>query len=82
MPVVCALWVNNSAWLCKPRSYLKEKEYHMAVSLQKGGSVSLSKEAPGLSDIVVGLGWDPRATDGTEFDLDAPYSCWARTKKS
>ena len=43
----------------------------MAVSLQKGGSVSLSKEAPGLSDIVVGLGWDPRATDGTEFDLDA-----------
>ncbi|MAQ49839.1 MAG: chemical-damaging agent resistance protein C [Pseudomonas sp.] len=43
----------------------------MAVSLQKGGSVSLSKEAPGLSDILVGLGWDPRVTDGTEFDLDA-----------
>ncbi|MFT4714505.1 MAG: tellurium resistance protein TerD [Porticoccaceae bacterium] len=43
----------------------------MAVSLQKGGNVSLTKEAPGLSKITVGLGWDPRATDGTEFDLDA-----------
>jgi tellurium resistance protein TerD len=43
----------------------------MAVSLSKGGNVSLSKEAPGLSEIIVGLGWDARATDGSEFDLDA-----------
>ncbi|QEW06413.1 TerD family protein [Nitrincola iocasae] len=43
----------------------------MAVSLSKGGNVSLSKEAPGLSNVIVGLGWDPRATDGKEFDLDA-----------
>ncbi|MBN3771543.1 TerD family protein [Burkholderia sp. Se-20378] len=43
----------------------------MAVSLSKGGNVSLSKEAPGLSEVVIGLGWDPRVTDGTEFDLDA-----------
>src|SRR4051812_45758541 len=43
---------------------------NMAVSLSKGGNVSLSKEAPGLTDIVVGLGWDVRATDGTDFDLD------------
>lgn len=43
----------------------------MAVSLSKGGNVSLSKEAPGLSEVVVGLGWDPRVTDGSEFDLDA-----------
>lgn len=43
----------------------------MAVSLSKGGNVSLSKEAPGLSEVTVGLGWDPRVTDGTEFDLDA-----------
>ncbi|MFD2608089.1 TerD family protein [Deinococcus taklimakanensis] len=42
----------------------------MAVSLSKGGNVSLSKEAPGLTSIVVGLGWDPRATDGQAFDLD------------
>ena len=43
----------------------------MAVSLSKGGNVSLSKEAPGLKTITVGLGWDPRVTDGAAFDLDA-----------
>lgn len=43
----------------------------MAVSLSKGGNVSLSKEAPGLTAIVAGLGWDARATDGVDFDLDA-----------
>ncbi len=43
----------------------------MAVSLQKGGNVSLSKEAPGLTDVSVGLGWDVRTTDGKDFDLDA-----------
>ena len=43
----------------------------MAVSLSKGGNVSLSKEAPGLKAIFVGLGWDTRTTDGAEFDLDA-----------
>lgn len=43
----------------------------MAVSLSKGGNVSLSKEAPGLTAIVAGLGWDARATDGADFDLDA-----------
>ena len=46
----------------------------MSVSLVKGGNVSLSKEAPGLESVVVGLGWDVRATDGTDFDLDA--SCF------
>ena len=43
----------------------------MAVSLVKGGNVSLSKEAPGLSSVTVGLGWDVRKTDGANFDLDA-----------
>jgi tellurium resistance protein TerD len=43
----------------------------MGVSLQKGGNVNLSKEAPGLSAVHVGLGWDVRATDGSDFDLDA-----------
>ena len=42
----------------------------MAISLQKGGNVNLSKEAPGLAKIVVGLGWDVRSTDGSAFDLD------------
>lgn len=43
----------------------------MAVSLVKGGNVSLSKEAPGLTSVTVGLGWDVRRTDGQAFDLDA-----------
>ncbi len=43
----------------------------MAVSLSKGGNVSLSKEAPGLKDILIGLGWDVRSTSGSDFDLDA-----------
>jgi tellurium resistance protein TerD len=43
----------------------------MAVSLAKGGNLSLSKEAPGLKAVFVGLGWDARATDGADFDLDA-----------
>jgi tellurium resistance protein TerD len=42
----------------------------MAISLQKGGNVNLSKEAPGLKRVVIGLGWDPRVTDGAAFDLD------------
>lgn len=42
----------------------------MSVSLSKGGNVSLSKSAPGLTKLVIGLGWDTRSTDGFEFDLD------------
>ena len=42
----------------------------MAISLQKGGNVSLSKEAPGMQKMLIGLGWDVRATDGADFDLD------------
>lgn len=43
----------------------------MAISLQKGGNVNLSKEAPHMTKMLVGLGWDARATDGAPFDLDA-----------
>ncbi|MFS0701938.1 TerD family protein [Cellulomonas sp. 179-A 4D5 NHS] len=43
----------------------------MGVSLSKGGNVSLTKAAPGLTAVVVGLGWDVRTTTGTDFDLDA-----------
>jgi len=43
----------------------------MGVSLTKGGNVSLTKSAPGLTAVTVGLGWDARSTDGTDFDLDA-----------
>jgi len=43
----------------------------MAVNLSKGGNISLTKEAPGLTAVTVGLGWDARTTDGTSFDLDS-----------
>ncbi|MCW2656685.1 MAG: stress protein [Jatrophihabitans sp.] len=43
----------------------------MSVNLTKGGNVSLTKQAPGLNAVVVGLGWDARTTDGKSFDLDA-----------
>ncbi|CAL9411036.1 MULTISPECIES: TerD family protein [Streptomyces] len=43
----------------------------MGVSLSKGGNVSLTKEAPNLTAVIVGLGWDARTTTGTDFDLDA-----------
>ncbi|MCJ0872675.1 TerD family protein [Streptomyces sp. AP-93] len=43
----------------------------MGVSLSKGGNVSLSKEAPGLTAVLVGLGWDVRTTTGVDYDLDA-----------
>lgn len=43
----------------------------MGVSLSKGGNVSLSKEAPGLTAIDIGLGWDVNTFSGGDFDLDA-----------
>jgi len=43
----------------------------MAVELTRGGNLSLEKASPGLTNIVVGLGWDERSTDGANFDLDA-----------
>ena len=43
----------------------------MGISLSKGGNISLSKEAPGIKTIRIGLGWDERATTGQDFDLDA-----------
>ncbi|MFD3484441.1 MULTISPECIES: TerD family protein [Streptomyces] len=43
----------------------------MGVSLSKGGNVSLTKAAPNLTAVTVGLGWDVRTTTGNDFDLDA-----------
>jgi len=42
----------------------------MAVSLSKGGNVSLSRAAPTLKKILVGLGWEARVTTGDDYDLD------------
>jgi len=44
----------------------------MGIDLKKGGKIDLSKEAPGLEDVIIGLGWDGNSSDtGAEFDLDA-----------
>jgi tellurium resistance protein TerD len=43
----------------------------MGVTLAKGGNVSLSKAAPNLTKVQIGLGWRARSTTGADFDLDA-----------
>ncbi|WP_328913359.1 MULTISPECIES: TerD family protein [unclassified Streptomyces] len=43
----------------------------MGVTLAKGGNVSLSKAAPNLTKVQIGLGWSARSTTGADFDLDA-----------
>jgi len=44
----------------------------MSINLEKGGRINLSKEAPGLKNAGIGLGWDTNASDtGGAFDLDA-----------
>ncbi len=60
----------------------------MAVSLSKGGKVSLAKVAAdagisgGLTKIMVGLGWDVNRYDGgADFDLDAAAFMLAGTGK-
>ena len=53
----------------------------MGVSLTKGGNVSLTKEAPNLTAVAVGLGWDIRTTTGTDFDLDASAIATGEDKK-
>ena len=44
----------------------------MAVNLEKGQRIELTKNNPKLSKIFVGLGWDTKKYDGGhDFDLDA-----------
>jgi len=57
----------------------------MAINLQKGQRISLSKEAPGLTKLMCGLGWDVAERSGGgffsmfggghEYDLDASVIC-------
>lgn len=55
----------------------------MAISLQKGGNLSLTKEAGGtLNAVTVGLGWDARSTTGDAFDLDASAIICAESGKA
>ncbi|MDR2519338.1 MAG: TerD family protein [Spirochaetaceae bacterium] len=44
----------------------------MAISLQKGQKVDLTKDNPGLTKLLIGLGWDTKKYDGgADFDLDS-----------
>ncbi len=44
----------------------------MAINLEKGGRINLSKDVPALKRVRLGLGWDSNAFDsGKDFDLDA-----------
>lgn len=53
----------------------------MAISLTKGSNISLTKQAPGLLSVTVGLGWDTRTTTGVDFDLDgSAIVCGADSK--
>ena len=43
----------------------------MGISLQKGGNINLSKSDPHLKNVLLGLGWEARSSNGNDFDLDA-----------
>lgn len=53
----------------------------MAISLKKGSNVNLSREAPRMQKMLIGLGWNARATDGADFDLDASAFLLTETGK-
>lgn len=54
----------------------------MAISLQKGQKIDLTKTNPGLSKVIVGLGWDTNKYDGGHgFDLDASVFCLNASSK-
>jgi len=53
----------------------------MAISLQKGGNVNLSKTDPNLKRVLIGLGWSARVSDGSDFDLDASLFMVTETNK-
>jgi tellurium resistance protein TerZ len=60
---------------------LLQEVYAMAINLSKGANISLAKEAPHLSDAVLGLGWGQRKTKGflgltsKLIDVDLDASC-------
>jgi len=50
----------------------------MAISLKKGGRFNLTKEAPTLKKIMIGLGWEVAV--GNTLDLDASFYIYVRSK--
>ena len=59
----------------------------MAINLKKGQRISLTKEDPGLKQIMCGLGWDCTQKSGgffggnKQFDLDSSILCLDTDKK-
>jgi tellurium resistance protein TerD len=54
----------------------------MPVNLSKGQKVDLTKGNPGLSKLMIGLGWDTNKYDGGfDFDLDASAFCCGENGK-
>lgn len=63
----------------------------MGINLQKGQRISLSKEAPGLTKLMCGLGWDVAKRTGgglfgafsntPDYDLDASVICLDQNDK-
>lgn len=59
----------------------------MAINLKKGQRISLTKEDPGLKQIMCGLGWDVAPKSGgffggnKQFDLDSSVLCLDTNKK-
>jgi stress response protein SCP2 len=63
----------------------------MGINLQKGQRISLSKEAPGLTKLICGLGWDVAKRSGgglfgafssaPDYDLDASVICLDQNAK-
>lgn len=43
----------------------------MSINTVKGQRIDVTKANPGLKKYTVGLGWDPQASSGQDFDLDA-----------
>jgi tellurium resistance protein TerD len=43
----------------------------VGINVTKGASVPLDADGSGLTQVNVGLGWDPAAPGGEDFDLDA-----------
>jgi stress response protein SCP2 len=58
----------------------------MAINLQKGQRISLKKEAPNLTRLMCGLGWDVAKKGGwfnssPDFDLDAFVVCLGQNQR-
>ena len=59
----------------------------MAINLKKGQRISLTKDNPGLTQIMCGLGWDVAPKSGglfggnKQFDLDSSVLCLNADKK-